>query len=582
MKSYQWQRNGRIIFPIIIGILGVRILLAEMPQTQAASTPEFLVRYDSRKNYLPPDDPTVSIKNGNVPSLTLFAYQPLEEGYLFTVRLDNAAPSTQYVITSVHHTDADYPQESIMATTDSSGVASAKIWSRCTASDVLTGAVFAQLSQTGEFQTESNRLECPAIQTVGDFGSYLTTDPANDDWIYRPSPPGPDNVQIWIRDGSGRSGLTGTIRILSAGGYQLAESPLNDEGSGLYSYPWPIGTLPRADSYRAQLTLNDGVGGLSGLDGFIKLSGRAMWVWGEAIEGGNPQIWAILTNEDYDGAGIGDRDEWIAFSNAPYNTFDPYATTSYLSIYPFINFIGTEVTDTLQAFLSITHNTSDIRVEALAGTYEWVETDAGLQNGKDLCDAILDFNRDGTTSDGRFDGIHYDVEHDNWSINNHWGRFIELLTHCQTQVNLYNQTHEPIVFGVDIPPHFVTGPDSSGQVESNWDVMNIVDMITLMDYRDFADVRWDGRIDGLIPRAEDFIADGNALGTPVVIGVELTENTYDHVTFFEECSSRMESELNSLSQYFATDWAYKGIAIHDYAAWKGKSCIFLPLVANGQ
>mgnify|MGYP001119925545 CR=1 FL=1 len=196
--------------------------------------------------------------------------------------------------------------------------------------------------------------------------------------------------------------------------------------------------------------------------------------------------------------------------------------------------------------------TGGVRVEALAGTHKWVESDAGLQDGKALCDAILDFNRAGGTSVERFDGIHYAVEHDDWFTGTRWPRFVELITYCQAQVNAYNQVHEPIVFGVDIPPHFLTGPDSSGQVKSSWDVMNVVDTVTLMDYRDFADER-DGRADGIIPRAELFVADGNALGKPVVIGVELTENSYDHVTFFEESVALMESELREVSRYFAGD-----------------------------
>jgi hypothetical protein len=453
------------------------------------------------------------------------------------------------------------------------------VWSRCTYQSVLTGYVFVKLEQASVFQVESNHLDCPALQTIGEFGSHLTTQPANDDWIYRPSPPGPDSVRIWARDATGQAGLTGTIRILSAGGYLLPEQPLTDKGDGLYSYVWSIANLPRADDYRGQLTLRDGDGGLSGLDAFVKLSGRATWVWGEASGGENPKIWAILTNEDYDGDGVGDQDEWLAFSDAPYGVPDPYATTSYLSVYPYINNTGTLVTDTFQTFLTAAHSTGDIRVEALAGTHKWVETDEGLQHGKDRCDAILNFNQAGATPAERFDGIHYDVEHDDWYTGTRWSRYLDLITYCQTQVDTYNQTHEPIVFGVDIPPHFVTGPESSDAIKSGWDVLSIVDYIALMDYRDFADVRWDGRTDGIIPRAEPFIADGNALGKPVIIGVELTQNPYDHVTFFEECATLMENELSKVSRHFAGEWAYKGIAIHDYSAWKEKEwCVFLPVI----
>jgi len=38
----------------------------------------------------------------------------------------------------------------------------------------------------------------------------------------------------------------------------------------------------------------------------------------------------------------------------------------------------------------------------------------------------------------------------------------------------------------------------------------------------------------------------------------------------------MENELRKVSRYFAGNWAYKGIAIHDYGAWKEKGC--LPLI----
>jgi len=92
--------------------------------------------------------------------------------------------------------------------------------------------------------------------------------------------------------------------------------------------------------------------------------------------------------------------------------------------------------------------------------------------------------------------------------------------------------------------------------------MNIVDTITLMDYRDFSDTHGDGRTDGMIPRAQAFVADGNALGKTVVIGVEWMPHDHDHVTFFQECPSFMKGELDKVSRHFARDWAYRGIAIH--------------------
>ena len=586
MRSSQWRGFVRVALPAAIGVVSFAALLTVVPLLFAEP---FLAEaagagLSDRAADGPATGHAVPGLNGVSPTLQLVAFQPSDGGYLFTARLSGAVSHTQYVISSYHHTDVDYPQDAVTVTTDGAGVASASVWSRCTVQDVLTGYVFARLEQAGALRAESNRLDCPALQTVAAFGSHLAGDPADDDWVYRLSPPGPDTVRVWVRDGAGRSGLAGTVRVRSAwAGYSLPEQPLVDEGGGLYGYSWSIAGLPRADDYRVQLALRDGAGGLSGLDAFVKLSGRATWVWGQAEEGGNPAIWAILTNADYDENGEGDRDDWLAFGDAPYGEPDPYATTSYLSIYPYIGYTGTLVTGTFQAFLAAAHGAGGVRVEALAGTHRWVETDAGLQQGKDLCDAILEFNRAGATPPERFDGIHYDVEHDDWFTGDRWARFVELIAYCQSQVDVYNGAHEPIVFGVDIPPHFVTGPGSSGQKKSSWDVMSIVDTVTLMDYRDFAAVRWDGRTDGIIPRAGPFIADGNALGTPVVIGVELTDNPYDHVTFYQESAAYMEAELREVSRHFAADWAYKGLAVHGYGAWREKARarrIYLPVVTR--
>jgi hypothetical protein len=581
MKSSQQPKFSRAALAVTGGVLSFVILLTITPLLLAR--PSLAEAADGKSSdqvgdILSPHH-IIPHLNGLSPTLRLLAFQPSEGGYLFTARLSQALSHTQYVISSYHHTDIDYGQATITISTDSAGVASARVWSRCIAGSNLSGTVFARLEQAGVFQAESNHLNCPTIQTISDFGSHLSTDLTNNDWIYRQSPPGPGSIRIWVRDAAGRVGLTATIGIRSAEtGYWLPEQPLVDEGGGLYSYMWSIVGLPRADDYRVQLTLHDGTDSLSGLDTFVKLSGRAMWVWEEAIEGGNPIIWAILTNGDYDSNGVGDRDEWLAFTDAPYGASDPYVTTSYFSIFPFLSFTGTLVTDTFQTFLTTAHIQGKFRVEALAGTHQWVETDSGLQEGKTLCDNILKFNHAGVTSAERFDGIHYDVEHDNWDAGR-WSRYLTLVTYCQSQVDLYNQSHEPIVFGVDIPPHFKTGPQSSSQITSSWDVLNIVDYITLMDYRDFADVRWDGRADGIIPRAAPFIGDGNALGKPVVIGVELKPTPYNHVTFFEECPVFMESELREVSQRFAGDWAYKGIAVHDYQTWKRKACLFfLPVI----
>jgi hypothetical protein len=351
---------------------------------------------------------------------------------------------------------------------------------------------------------------------------------------------------------------------------------LNNAGNGRYQLTWSPPATPDA-LYRVQLTLDDANGGHSGVDAFIKLSGRSAWIWGEANESGNPEIWALLTNADFNGDGLGDRDEWLSFFGTPHGGESAYASTVYLSVYPYINPTGYSDAAAFQNFLTKAHQ-AGVKVEALTGTFEWVNSDALLQEGKDTCDAILAFNRSGAAAE-RFDGIHLDVEHDSWETENRWDRFLELLTYCRTAIDLYNQTYDPIVLNADIPTRFLTGSQNSGEVMSNWDLMQLLDVLTLMDYRDFADVRWDGRTDGILPRAEGFMEDGNALGTPVIIGLELTPNTYDHVTFAEECTAYLEQELETVALALSNEWAFQGFALHDYAAWQLNQCrIYVPIV----
>lgn len=547
-------RQGHVLGAIVLGF-GLLVLLVKMAvYTQV---------------------PDAAAETGGIAQIDILSWEGEANPFWFTVRLSGAAPETTYLITTVHHTDLPYAQDIFTATTDAAGNASARVWSACMAADVFTGTVYASLWLNDNQLATSPGLACQSLGSVADFGSSLAADSSTQTWIYHPES---GDVEFWVEDGDGRSALTGTGRILSAQGYDSGSQVLSEGGDGRYRFTWT--PPPNPDPlYRVQLTLDDNSGGHSGIDAFLKMTGRAAWIWGEAVGNSNPVVWALLTNEDYDGNGRNDRDEWLSFMDLPHGDEFAYASTAFLSVYPYISHTGYTEAGTFQSFLTIAH-AADLKVEALAGTFEWVNADTLLQDGKDTCDAILDFNRAGAGANQRFDGIHLDVEHDNWGENQRWDRFLELLTYCRNAIDVYNQAYEPIVLNADIPPHFVTGSHRSGEVMSNWDVMAQLDVLTLMDYRDFADVRGDGRTDGILPRADEFIADGNALGKPVLIGVELTPNLYNHVTFQEECLAYMKQELDIVAQSLAAHWAFQGLALHDYDAWRqiNPCTVYLPAV----
>ncbi|WP_420632319.1 hypothetical protein [Candidatus Leptofilum sp.] len=516
----------------------------------------------------------VAAESGTAPQIDLLSWEGTENPFWFTFRVFEAMPNTTYTVTTIHHTDIPYPQATFTVTTDAAGLASGRVWSACMYNDAFTGTARISLGQSGTELAVSPDLDCQNLSGVADFGSNLATKPSEISWIYKP---GSGNIEIWLEDRDGRSNLTGSGRILSAQGYDSGNLPLSDGGNGRYTLTWTPPNNPDV-LYRVQLTLDDASGGHSGIDGFIKMSGRSAWIWGEANETGNPEIWALLTNGDFNGNGLGDRDEWLAFFDAPHGDESAYASAAYLSVYPYINPTGYTEAEAFQNFLTVAHQ-NGLKVEALTGTFEWVNSDALLQEGKDTCDAILAFNQAGATAAERFDGIHLDVEHDVWEEDNRWNRFLELLAYCRAAIDVYNQTHDPIILNADIPPRFVTGAHNSGEIMSNWDVMMQLDVLTLMDYRDYADVRWDGRTDGILHWAEGFINDGNALGVPVIIGLELTPNSYDHVTFQEECTGYMEQELEAVALALSTSWAFQGFALHDYAWWQLNQCrVYLPAI----
>ena len=176
MESNQWSKFIHLTWPVLIGILSFVTLLVTMPLLSARPTLAQAGGMASTN----PENVTVSTRqvspaaNNIVPTLQLLAFQPSEGEYLFTARLSGGLPDTQYVISSYHHTDIDYLQKAVTVTTDSEGVASAKIWSRCTVANTLTGTVLARLEQAGVSQTASNSLDCPNLQTIGDFGGAST------------------------------------------------------------------------------------------------------------------------------------------------------------------------------------------------------------------------------------------------------------------------------------------------------------------------------------------------------------------------------------------------------------------------
>ncbi len=96
-------------------------------------------------------------------------------------------------------------------------------------------------------------------------------------------------------------------------------------------------------------------------------------------------------------------------------------------------------------------------------------------------------------------------------------------------------------------------------------VLEVVDVATLMDYRDTA-----AGPDGIIANAKTELAYATTLKKRVVVGVEtLCGVSPPLITFCEEGRAKLETELATAEATFVKEPSFGGFAVHDYASWVG-------------
>lgn len=276
---------------------------------------------------------------------------------------------------------------------------------------------------------------------------------------------------------------------------------------------------------------------------------RAIWVWAEATD--------IINGSDTA------RADFFAFCAAPHGDSSKAITAIYLSAREHL--IGNDTQRAqLREFLVYAHN-HGLRVEYLAGDPGWA-TPSHRANGEERCDAFVEFNQATSTITERFDGLHYDVEPytlSDWETNYdiYWNQYTTLLRNCQEKIDTYNSNYDPdVTFACDIPRWYDTDSGAIGSVTSNYEIQDIVDYVTSMDYRDDAD--------NIISDAENEIDYGDCR-RQVVIGVETNDAAPEpeSITFYEEGEQAMKAELATVLETYCRRPAFGGIAIHDYKGY---------------
>ncbi|WP_018752052.1 hypothetical protein [Paenibacillus sanguinis] len=210
---------------------------------------------------------------------------------------------------------------------------------------------------------------------------------------------------------------------------------------------------------------------------------------------------------------------------------------------------------------------NDMQVEALDGQSDWVRAENhSIPLGR-LQD-VIDYNAASAVNE-RFDGVHHDNEPytlPDWSENRQ-ELSVDYLDLAAKSQQLLADSGSSMTFSGDIPFWYDTFSITHNGItkEMHKHVQDVMDYVTIMDYRDFAEGP-----DGIIQNGQNEVDYGSAIGKKVVIGVETYEVPGDpeFVTFYEEGEAYMNQELEKVEAYFASADGYGGQAIHYYTTYK--------------
>jgi hypothetical protein len=183
-----------------------------------------------------------------------------------------------------------------------------------------------------------------------------------------------------------------------------------------------------------------------------------------------------------------------------------------------------------------------------------------------MLNRVLDYNRTAAPEE-RFDGVNLDIEP---HILAEWpARKMALLAGfldmSEALMRAKALSRQDLPVGPAIP-FWLDG------IELEWKgrrkpvsqhVQDIYDYVALMDYRDHAEGG-----DGLISHAMDELKYGEAIGRPVLIGVETMPNEIKKLTFHHLRESDLERELAATSRGVNGIRSFGGFVVHHYAAYR--------------
>ena len=180
---------------------------------------------------------------------------------------------------------------------------------------------------------------------------------------------------------------------------------------------------------------------------------------------------------------------------------------------------------------------------------------------------ILDYNAN-APREARFDGVNLDIEPhllDEWNDANRENLLRDFLDVSAAWMAMKQESGQTLAIGPAIPFWF-------DGVEVQWHgrtrpasehIAELYDYVALMDYRDHAEGR-----DGIVAHAAKEMAYAERIGKQVVIGLELTPNSLQKVTFHHRREADLQREMAAAQTAYAKSKAFAGFALHHYRGYR--------------
>jgi hypothetical protein len=223
-----------------------------------------------------------------------------------------------------------------------------------------------------------------------------------------------------------------------------------------------------------------------------------------------------------------------------------------------------------RAFIARLHR-QHMKVYALLGS-SYLHTEnyvlpAYRKQAEDMLRRVVQYNVAAPAA-ARFDGVNMDIEPhilDEWNDNTRERLLTDFLDMGDALMKIKRQYHATLAVGPAIP-FWLDGIDlqwKGVRRPVSEHVIDLFDYVALMDYRHKAEGS-----DSILSHAASEIAYADRVGKKVVIGLEVSPNDLEKVTFDKAGPKVFEQALLTVENALHDDPSFAGFAIHHYRRYR--------------